>query len=440
MYNSVNVLLNFARNHKKWSIESYAVIACIASDQDIENLSELSQVIEQFVQLTNKCVNNADDSTRQQFKDTQDSELIFQVRSLSLGNGFVLSIDAFLSCLFGFAINDKFKLSIFNQSGLRESLKTLITDGNDVEKYYAIELLAQLAFNSEINKEISKDTQLIDYIKELNIGQRVFDFKRLTKSCANILWILTSNKREDKDEEKERAQESKGHIMISYNTASRDLCLKIKNELEKLNLKIWIDVSEMHDSTVESMATAIENAQCVLMCVTEKYRQSVNCQAEAKYAFRLQKQIIPLILQSGYANVEGWLGFIISDKIFIDFTKYKFEDAMNRLLKQIMLNNSSNTSLSASDTPNKTDQVNAKDNNNPTDWTEEQCRNWFIENKIQGLFELMTPIDGGVLYQLYEMKKAVPEFFFKSITKNESADFKSVAVFANSLIKLFDKK
>ena len=44
-----------------------------------------------------------------------------------------------------------------------------------------------------------------------------------------------------------------------------------------------MDVSEMHDSSVDSMAHAIENAQCVLMWVTEKCRQSTNCQSEAKY-------------------------------------------------------------------------------------------------------------------------------------------------------------
>jgi len=31
--------------------------------------------------------------------------------------------------------------------------------------------------------------------------------------------------------------------MISYNTASRDLCLKIKAGLESIGYKIWIDVN-----------------------------------------------------------------------------------------------------------------------------------------------------------------------------------------------------
>ncbi len=78
------------------------------------------------------------------------------------------------------------------------------------------------------------------------------------------------------------------------------------------------------------MAKAVEKSKCVLMCVTEKYRQSLNCQvnlnlfipillnyikmsiqAEAQYSFRRNKNIIPVIMQKGYHNVDGWLGFII---------------------------------------------------------------------------------------------------------------------------------
>lgn len=193
----------------------------------------------------------------------------------------------------------------------------------------------------------------------------------------------------------------------------------------------------MHDSTLESMASAIEQAQCILMVVTEKYRLSVNCQAEAKYAFRLQKTIIPIILQSGYHNIDGWLGFIISDKIFIDFTKYSFEEAMNKLINQLKLNNDSlpipSIAVTAANNPKEIIQNEAKN------WNEEQCKEWFIKNNIKNMFDILTPIDGGILLQLYEMKKSIPEFFFKSITKNDAIDFKSVAVFANLLIKLFEK-
>ena len=81
------------------------------------------------------------------------------------------------------------------------------------------------------------------------------------------------------------------------------LCAKYKL-IEKLFLK-----------GLDSMANAVENSCCVLMCVTEKYRQSINCQAEAQYAFKLTKPIIPCIMQKGCENVTGWLGIIIGDKV-----------------------------------------------------------------------------------------------------------------------------
>jgi hypothetical protein len=110
--------------------------------------------------------------------------------------------------------------------------------------------------------------------------------------------------------------------MISYNSSSRELCLKIKEKLEKNGFKIWIDINDIHGSSLDSMAKAIEDSFCVLMCVTEKYRQSVNCQAEAQYAFRINKPIIPLIMQQGYEKVSGWLGIIMGDRIFVNFSNF----------------------------------------------------------------------------------------------------------------------
>lgn len=69
------------------------------------------------------------------------------------------------------------------------------------------------------------------------------------------------------------------HIMISYNSQSRSDCLKIKAELEQLGYSVWIDIENISGSSLEAMAKAIENSQCVLMCMSEKYKQSPNCRA-----------------------------------------------------------------------------------------------------------------------------------------------------------------
>ena len=57
--------------------------------------------------------------------------------------------------------------------------------------------------------------------------------------------------------------------------------------------------------------------------------------AEANYAFRLEKEIIPLKLQEGY-TAKGWLGFIESTEYFYKFTnEEQFEENCNKLLHAI---------------------------------------------------------------------------------------------------------
>ena len=40
---------------------------------------------------------------------------------------------------------------------------------------------------------------------------------------------------------------------------------------------MWMDVDEMSGSTLEAMASAVENASVVLICACEKYKESPNC-------------------------------------------------------------------------------------------------------------------------------------------------------------------
>jgi len=41
--------------------------------------------------------------------------------------------------------------------------------------------------------------------------------------------------------------------------------------------------------------------------------------SEAEYAFQLKKPTIPLMLEKNY-RADGWLGFIVGSKLWIDFT------------------------------------------------------------------------------------------------------------------------
>jgi hypothetical protein len=461
---AVDILLKFASNYQKFSIESYAVVAYIASDEDLERMTIISEIISKFANLAIKCI---DDTGKikydQEFKDVDNKNKIFYISAVSLGNGFDLSIDVLLLSLFYFAINEKLKFDIYNNDDLKQSLKKIIYTGLDVEKHFAIQLLSQLAFNNQVREDIKLDLDFINYIE--SIKEKDLKFIRLKKSCENILWILKEENKPYKKIEAENIKQNK-HIMISYNSASRQICLKIKSELEKNNFKVWIDVEEIHGSSLDSMARAVEQAECVLMCVTEKYRQSVNCKSEAEYASKLHKKVIPIILEKGYEKVTGWLGILMGTKIFVDFCKHDFDTAIQLLIKQIKLLNDdkilNNISLNENVKPvtemNSINNTNNKIFNNnsnlsnlvgkmkhinidePKNWDFNKVRECLESKNLHKIYQILSDqIDGKLLYQLYEMKVYTPEFYYKSLTKNDLLDMKMVIDLSKLLSDLFEK-
>ncbi|CAF4125697.1 unnamed protein product, partial [Rotaria sordida] len=66
-------------------------------------------------------------------------------------------------------------------------------------------------------------------------------------------------------------QQQKRHIMISYNRSSRDICQKLYDRLIEKNYKVWMDLSDMGDDILASMARAVENSYIVLLCINQQY-------------------------------------------------------------------------------------------------------------------------------------------------------------------------
>ena len=165
-----------------------------------------------------------------------------------------------------------------------------------VEIYYTLELLAQLTFNQDIKQNMNEskiyekifDTLMKKDSKQLLNQDDKLIYSGIRQVIEQIQWNLNAGNKQSSIINSVQAlslnppSNNQQHIMISYNSASRELCLKIKKEIESMGHKVWIDVNTISGSSLESMATAVENSWCVLMCVTEKYRQSINCQAEAK--------------------------------------------------------------------------------------------------------------------------------------------------------------
>ncbi|CAF4191700.1 unnamed protein product, partial [Rotaria magnacalcarata] len=97
------------------------------------------------------------------------------------------------------------------------------------------------------------------------------------------------------EEEEEEEEEQKYDLMISYCWAESELAHRIFGHLsEKLGYKVWIDIEQMHGSTIEAMANAVDRAEFILMCMSESYKRSANCKSEAEYALNRKKHIVPI--------------------------------------------------------------------------------------------------------------------------------------------------
>ena len=69
------------------------------------------------------------------------------------------------------------------------------------------------------------------------------------------------------------------HVMISYNWGHQKMVKQIRDHLRNNGFKVWMDVDDMQGSTLQAMASAVENADIVLVCYSLKYKNSDNCRA-----------------------------------------------------------------------------------------------------------------------------------------------------------------
>lgn len=426
---AVNVLLRVEKLEPETHLESFLTISNIANDKQIESLTEIHKVTEaleegihRFAEIFKKDLFN-----RLHRQITQnDLVLNVSVSSIEEKNGTYSSILVYLSGLYRLMVNDKLRTDVYFRNTIKNDLKTILFKSNAIEMNYLLKLYAQLSFNPVISVDLSNEKDFVDFLTQIYKSSDHAN-EKAKDLCRKILWNLETNVKE-----RDASRKHGEHIMISYNSANRELCLRIKSELELYGLKVWIDVNNIHGSSLDSMAMAVENSICVLICITEKYRQSVNCQSEAQYAFKLKKPIIPLIMQKDYENVKGWLGIILSDKIFINFTKYVFDECMNRLKREI----SSIYSVNVYQTVAIKNVYLSlkKEPESVKNWSEVQVKEWLDSNQTnQFIVEQIFPCDGNILIQLYEMRRDAPEFYYQALNKNNTVDLKSIMLFTQYL-------
>jgi hypothetical protein len=431
---AVDTLFKLIKLQPDREFNIFFIITNICDDKEIETIDEFNSVV---LKYANFLKTTAIDFKNNNFKR--------ETRLLNInGEGVNVQTHTFpidkvqtalgtvFKALYKLSINEKIKNSIYYDHKIKDDLKVIMLKGNEYETMFSLDLFIQMTFNQKIAEDLAKDQEILTFINTENKNEKI------KKKIESLKWNLS--KKEVKIESDQKQSNDK-HIMISYNTSNREIVLKIKEKLESYGYRIWIDINDIHGSSLDSMANAIENSFVVLICISERYRESINCQAEAQYAFKIKKPIIPLILQKGYENVSGWLGILMGDKIFINFTKYELEECFKRLKNEIeakkekpKLNNLNENVIQV-----KTDDVILeKPRSKAESMNETDCKSWFETNKIDPviLSSLGGSCNGQILKQIWEMKQRDPQFYDQSL-KSVNANFFSIARYSAALEELF---
>ncbi|CAF3332738.1 unnamed protein product [Rotaria sp. Silwood1] len=162
---------------------------------------------------------------------------------------------------------------------------------------------------------------------------------------------------------------------------------------------------------MDAMAQAIEKSNIILICMSEQYRRSNYCRAEANYAFRRRTRIIPILLQEHY-QPDGWLLFLVGQLLYVDFTKYEFLESMEMLIKEIkapvlqddnlqqiesrdernILTSNSSIHQSRSILPILSDNI--------LEWTPTDIQHWLIGHNLIQMSRLLSDYNGSSLINL----------------------------------------
>lgn len=149
----------------------------------------------------------------------------------------------------------------------------------------------------------------------------------------------------------------------------------------------------------------------------------------------------------------------MGSRIFVDFSKYSFDEAMSRLKKELsqifnqelLTTQTISTQLTTSIKPDQTQQlqstnmiVNGTGETKPVEnmtvkqWDNAKVKKWLSEIAVdRSISSELRNFDGEMLEELNSIREKASEYFYKSISKNYQVDLSQVTRFSKQLRKLF---
>ncbi|CAF4792092.1 unnamed protein product, partial [Rotaria magnacalcarata] len=58
-------------------------------------------------------------------------------------------------------------------------------------------------------------------------------------------------------------------------------------------MNLWHELISYFSAT-QAMTDAVENSEFIIICMSDSYKRSAYCQAEAEYAFRCKRRLLPV--------------------------------------------------------------------------------------------------------------------------------------------------
>jgi hypothetical protein len=123
------------------------------------------------------------------------------------------------------------------------------------------------------------------------------------------------------------------HIMLSYSwSKNKPHVIALGKKLRDLGYDVWRDEEgsnifpSMQGDIEDAMAEAIQKSFAMVVFVSQQYKESVNCRAEAKYARAREAngflKLIYVMVDENYHTrsspraVDGWLGFMVGSDLW----------------------------------------------------------------------------------------------------------------------------
>ncbi|KAL4227784.1 hypothetical protein ACF0H5_013220 [Mactra antiquata] len=319
------------------------------------------------------------------------------------------------------AQSDKTKKEIMMKKDLLPTILTIIEGKNTHEILACVKLVWELSFLSENKEMLKNDKKLIATLKTLR-NSSDYDLKSAVNSVWFILFDQDERKKPDKKVNEVKGPKKKSqHIMISYCWGDKENVLRIYEILNKEGYRLWIDVHNMAQYTniLDGMAQAIEDAYAVIICFSEKYKNSQNCRTEANYVFQLQKKIVPLKMQRGY-KPDGWLGILIGARLYIEFSPhYDFDTQMGKLRENLSEEHTNDDEIVApktvaTATATATSSVHQISNSNAVKWTKKEVDEWIKRNKLEHVTsKMLKRVTGEHIDFLYRVMLKSPDTYYR---------------------------